>query len=97
MSKRFSGFGICSSCGDVEGPWGWYPGKGWLCEKCEERVMDRWISAKDQKPKIFADILFIDTKGEEYRGTFDRLNRFISSNGEHIEDVVSWKEDSDEF
>ena len=97
MAKGFSGFGICCECGDIEGPWGWHPGKGWICKKCEERVMDEWIDVKDAMPKVYSDIVFKDKSGRVYRGTFDRLDRFISNDGRRIEYVVSWKEDRDEL
>lgn len=37
MNKHFCGFGICTRCGDMQGPWGWYEGIGLLCEDCEAK------------------------------------------------------------
>lgn len=36
MFNYFSGIGICVRCGDTQGPWTLIPGKGWICERCEE-------------------------------------------------------------
>lgn len=31
------GIGHCVLCGDMQGPWAWYHGIGWICDDCVER------------------------------------------------------------
>ena len=37
MDVFYGGIGICIRCGDMEGPWTWYDGIGWLCDECSEK------------------------------------------------------------
>ena len=49
MAKGFIGFGICARCGDTQGPWGWHPGTGWLCEDCEEMENEIIVEGENEK------------------------------------------------
>ena len=55
-----------------------------------EPVENGWISVKAIKPESYREIIFCDSKGFEYIGTYDGLERFIDRTGEKIENVVAW-------
>lgn len=40
MMVGFAGFGLCTRCGDTQGPWGWYDRSGWLRDDCAREMRD---------------------------------------------------------
>lgn len=53
-------------------------------------IQDEWIELKTAQPKKYHDLIVCDADGIEYIATMDDLDRFITSSGEKIENVVAW-------
>lgn len=45
--KGFCTLGICSRCGDTEGPWGLYDGR-WLCDRCGEMENEKNVNQGEE-------------------------------------------------
>lgn len=52
MGIGFAGFGICTRCGDTQGPWGWDESSGWLCDNCAREKSDEKIFIKTKDDDV---------------------------------------------